>query len=121
VGGFLYFALRLVFFVRTVWYGRLFCPLVQSGKIAQAGFLIFLMGPLSGLRLVSLLVRLFGGDDGLFFICLANLQKAVVFLSIDAMWLLHFWFFAAIIVLFLIASNLLRLFLSERRVERHNL
>jgi hypothetical protein len=52
---------------------------------------------------------------------LANLQKAVVFLSIDAMWLLHFWFFAAIIVLFLIASNLLRLFLSERRVERHNL
>jgi hypothetical protein len=60
--------------------------------------------------------------DGLFDICLANLQKAVVFFSIDAMWLLHAWFFAAMIVLFLIASNLLRLFLSDgRRVERHNL
>jgi hypothetical protein len=45
-----------------------------------------------------------------------------VFLSIDAMWLLHAWFFAAIIVLFLIASNFLRLFFSDgRRVERHNL
>jgi hypothetical protein len=60
--------------------------------------------------------------DGLFDICLANLQKAVVFFSIDAMWLLHAWFFAAMIVLFLIASNLLRLFLSDgRRMERHNL
>ena len=56
--------------------------------------------------------------DGLFDICLANLQKAVVFFSIDAMWLLHAWFFAAMIVLFLIAS--LRLILSDgRRVERH--
>jgi hypothetical protein len=124
VDGFLYFTLRLVFFVRTVWSGRLFCPLVQLGKIAQAGFLIFLMGPLSGLHLVSLLVRLFGGGgvDGLFAIVSSKHQKAVVFLSIDAMWLLHAWFFAAIIVLFLIASNFLRLFFSDgRRVERHNL
>ncbi len=60
MGSFLYFALRLGFFVRTVWCGRLFCLLVQSGKIVQAGFFIFLMGPLSGLRLVLLLVRLFG-------------------------------------------------------------
>ncbi len=46
----------------------------------------------------------------------------MVFLSIDAMWLLHAWFFADMIVLFFIASIFLRLFLSDgRRVERHNL
>lgn len=50
----------------------------------------------------------------------AKFQKAVVFLSIDTMWVLHEWFLAAIIVLFLIASSLLSLFLSAgSRVLRH--
>ncbi len=45
--------------------------------------------------------------DGLFDICLANLQNAVVFLSIDAIWLLNA-FFCCHDCSFFIASYLLR-------------
>lgn len=64
--------------------------------------------------------ELIRGVVGKFFICFANLQNAVVFVSIDEIWFLQAQFFVAIIVRFLIASSLIRLCLYDgRRVVHH--
>lgn len=60
------------------------------------------------------------GFDGRFIICFVKCQKADVFLSIDKMWLLQERFFAVSTVLFLTASSLLSIVLSDgSRVVRH--